>query len=103
MRRMLKAVLPAIALMFLLNGCQALTGETMGQNIDDTSITTSVKSKLAADKGSSLTRVQVDTNNGVVQLSGTVETAADRNRAEQVAREASGVKSVKNNLQVQKK
>jgi hyperosmotically inducible protein len=103
MRMMLKAVLPAIALMVLLNGCQALTGETFGQNIDDTSITTSVKSKLAADKGSSLTRVQVDTNQGVVQLSGTVETAADRNRAEQVAREASGVKSVKNNLQVQKK
>jgi len=50
-----------------------------------------------------LTRVQVDTNLGVVQLSGTVETAADRSRAEQVAREASGVKSVKNNLQVQKK
>ena len=45
----------------VMAGCQAITGETAGQNIDDTTITTTVKAKLAADKGSSLTRVQVDT------------------------------------------
>lgn len=46
---------------FYLSGCQAITGETLGQNIDDTTITTTVKSKLAVDKASSLTRVGVDT------------------------------------------
>jgi len=94
-------ILPAIALMFLLTGCQAMTGETMGENIDDTTITTTVKAQLAAEKGTTLTRVQVDTNRAVVQLSGVVESAADRARAEQVTRGVGGVKGVVNNLQVQ--
>jgi len=74
----------------------------LGQNIDDTTITTQVKAKLAADKGSSITRVQVDTNRGVVALTGTVESTADRARAEQITRSVNGVKNVANNLQVQK-
>ena len=97
---MLKTILPILALLFLLNGCQAITGETLGQNIDDTTITTTVKTRLAAEKGSTLTRVQVDTNRGVVQLSGVVDTSADRTKAEEVARRVGGVKNVVNNLQV---
>ena len=100
MRAIMKAILQAVALMFYLNGCQAITGETLGQNIDDTTITTTVKTKLAGEKGSTLTRVQVDTNRGVVQLSGVVDTPADRSLAERVARGVSGVKGVTNNLQV---
>jgi len=101
MRTTIKRILPAIALMLLLAGCQAITGETMGENIDDTTITTTVKAQLAAEKGTTLTRVQVDTNRAVVQLSGVVESAADRARAEQVTRGVGGVKGVVNNLQVQ--
>lgn len=97
---MLKPILPIIALLFLLNGCQAITGETLGQNIDDTTITTTVKTRLAAEKGSTLTRVQVDTNRGVVQLSGVVDSSIDRTKAEEVARRVGGVKNVVNNLQV---
>lgn len=82
-------------------GCQAMTGETVGQNIDDTTITTTVKAKLAADKGSSLTRVQVDTDRGVVHLTGVVQSAADKARAAEVARSVGGVRGVVNNLQVQ--
>jgi osmotically-inducible protein OsmY len=78
-----------------------LWGKISGQNIDDTTITTTVKGKLAADKGSSVTRVQVDTNRGVVALTGTVESAADRARAEQITRTVGGVRGVANNLQVQ--
>jgi hyperosmotically inducible protein len=100
MKAMIKAILPAVALILCLSGCQAITGETLGQNIDDTTITTTVKGKLAGEKGSTLTRVQVDTNRGVVQLSGVVDTAADRSLAERVARGVSGVKGVTNNLQV---
>src|SRR5947209_13502795 len=100
MKAMIKAILPAVALIFYLNGCQAITGETMGQNIDDTTITTTVKTKLAAEKGITLTRVQVDTNRGVVQLTGVVDSASDRSKAEQIARGVGGVKSVVNNLQV---
>jgi osmotically-inducible protein OsmY len=100
MRKIAQSLLPVIGLVWLLSGCQALTGETMGQNIDDTTITTTVKTKLAAEKGITLTRVQVDTNRGVVQLTGVVDSVADRNKAEQVARTVGGVKSVVNNLQV---
>jgi hyperosmotically inducible protein len=102
MRKIMQALLPVIALVWLLSGCQATTGETLGQHIDDTTITTTVKTKLAAEKGTTLTRVQVDTDRGVVQLSGVVETAADRARAEQITRGVSGVKAVKNNLQTQR-
>lgn len=85
-----------------VTGCQAMTGETLGEHIDDTTITTTVKTKLAAEKGASLTRIQVDTDRGVVQLSGIVETAADRAKAEQIARSVGGVKGVRNNLQAQR-
>ena len=85
-----------------VSGCQAMTGETLGEHIDDTTITTTVKTRLAAEKGTTLTRVQVDTDRGVVQLSGVVETAADKAKAEQIARGVGGVKSVRNNLQTQR-
>jgi hyperosmotically inducible protein len=100
MRAMIQTFLPAFALMLFLNGCQAITGETLGENIDDTTITTTVKAKLATEKGTTLTRIQVNTNRGVVQLSGVVETGDERARAEQVTRGVGGVKDVVNNLQV---
>ena len=101
MRKIWMSVLPVLALAFVLNGCQAITGETLGQNVDDTTITSTVKTKLAAEKGSSLTRVSVDTNRGVVHLTGVVTSAGDRTKAEQVARGVGGVKNVVNNLQIQ--
>ncbi len=92
----------AIIMIFALGGCQAVTGRTAGQNLDDTNITAAVKGRLAQDKLSTLTRIDVDTNGGVVSLNGTVESAEQRARAEQLARGASGVKRVINNLQVQR-
>ena len=100
MRKIINLLFVAFALAGLLNGCQAMTGETAGELVDDTVITTNVKAKLAAEKGATLTRVEVDTNRGVVQLSGTVGSASDRAMAERVARTVGGVKSVTNNLQV---
>jgi osmotically-inducible protein OsmY len=90
------------ALIFVLGGCQAMTGRTAGQNIDDSNTTAAVKTQLARDKASSLTRIDIDTNGGVVALNGTVESAEQRARAEQIARGVGGVKSVINNLQVQR-
>jgi len=91
----------AIVLMVLsLAGCQALTGKTAGQYIDDTAITASVKSTLVADKASNLLRVDVDTNRGVVYLTGIVESPEQRARAEELARRVKGVADVVNNLQI---
>ena len=96
--------LSAVSLIvFFLSGCQAITGETLGQNIDDTTITTSVKSKMAVDKASSLTRVGVETTRGTVQLTGVVDSQATKNKATEIAKSVDGVKNVINNLQVQSK
>jgi hyperosmotically inducible protein len=99
MRKTAQSFLLVIGLVWLLSGCQALTGETLGEHIDDTTITSTVKTRLAAEKGTTLTRIQVDTDRGVVQLTGVVENAAERARAEQIARDVKGVKGVRNNLQ----
>ncbi|HEX2385600.1 MAG TPA: BON domain-containing protein [Candidatus Binatia bacterium] len=80
-----------------------MTGETVGQNIDDTNITAAVKTKLATgEKASTLTRINVDTVRGVVSLNGVVATEQDRARAEQLAGQVGGVRRVINNLQIQR-
>jgi hypothetical protein len=43
-------------------GCQAMTGKTAGENVDDASITARVKAKLVAENAANLTRVQVVNN-----------------------------------------
>ena len=92
-----------VALLALIaGGCQALTGRTAGRNVDDATLTASVKAQLVADKAANLVRVDVDTNNGVVYLNGTVDSNDQRERAEQLARRVDGVKRVVNNLQVGK-
>jgi hyperosmotically inducible protein len=103
MRAAVRSVAVVLAIVLATAACQSMTGRTAGQNVDDASITASVKSKLVGDKPANLTRVDVDTNNGTVYLNGTVETPDQKTRAEQLAWQAKGVKSVVNNLQVQKK
>jgi hyperosmotically inducible periplasmic protein len=85
-----------------VSGCTSMTGQTAGQYVDDTTITTSVKAKLTAEKAANFTRIDVDTTNQVVTLNGVVESADQKAKAEQIARQVGGVKSVKNNLQIQK-
>jgi hyperosmotically inducible protein len=99
MRRILKS-LAIVSLVVSLAGCQAMTGKTAGQNVDDANLTASVKANLVADKASNLTRIDVDTNGGIVYLNGTVESPQQKERAEQLARQVQGVKKVVNNLQI---
>ena len=100
MLRAFKSLTVTAAFLLLIAGCQAMTGETAGQNIDDGTLTTSVKTSLAGERLNTLTRVGVETNNGVVYLTGEVETAAEKSRAGTVASQVKGVKRVVNNLQV---
>ena len=88
-------------IMLLLAACSGMTGKTLGENIDDAGITAAVKAKLAGEKISTVTRIDVDTNQGVVALNGTVQTEAMRARAGQIARDVKGVRDVVNNLKVQ--
>ena len=64
----------------------------------DTATTSEVKAKLLADDLVPSRKVKVETNNGVVQLSGTVDSQAQIERAESIAKAVDGVKSVKNDL-----
>jgi hyperosmotically inducible protein len=76
--------------------------ERSGEVLTDAAITTAVKSKFLADSDVSGMKIDVDTNNGVVTLHGTVPSAAEKRRAVQIAKETDGVKSVKDNLKVGK-
>lgn len=71
-----------------------------GQVVADSAITTKIKAQLAADAGLSGSSIRVETNDGVVTLSGTVANAALRNRAGQIASGTDGVKSVTNDIKV---
>jgi hyperosmotically inducible periplasmic protein len=93
----------ALLVALLLASCQATTGRTAGQNVDDAGVTARVNAALVSDKPSNFTRIDVDTTNGVVALNGTVETPEQRARAEQLASRVDGVKRVINNLQVSRR
>ncbi len=84
-----------------VSACESTTGKTMGQNVSDASISTAVQTKLTGDRVSNFTRVDVDTERGVVQLSGVVPSSEQKSRAEELTRQVNGVRRVNNNLQVQ--
>jgi len=69
--------------------------------LTDAEITAAVKTKLLADTTVGGLKLDVDTEHGVVTLSGPVHSAAERAQALKLARETKGVKSVKNNLKLE--
>ena len=103
MVRAFKRLIGTVAFLLLITGCQAMTGETAGQNIDDGAITSSVKTQLGVDRLNTLSRVGVETNNGVVYLTGEVETAEQKAHVGSVTSQVKGVRQVINNLQVIKR
>ena len=72
--------------------------ESTGQYVDDSVITTKVKSQLAADDFLKSFQISVETYKGTVQLSGFVASQNAVDKAGQIARSVKGVKSVKNDL-----
>src|SRR5215470_1026954 len=72
--------------------------ETTGAYVDDTVVTTRVKSKFAEDKTVSAMAIHVETMKGVVQLSGSAKSMQEKERAEQLARSVNGVVDVRNDI-----
>jgi hyperosmotically inducible protein len=68
--------------------------------VSEGTLTAKIKSKMALDDLVKASAIDVDTSNGVVTLSGTVATEAERQRAVQLARETEGVRSVQDRLRV---
>jgi hyperosmotically inducible protein len=73
---------------------------TIGERVDDATITAALKTKLVADRAKNLIAVNVDTQQGVVHLRGTVPTERDKMEAERLARATKGVVDVKNDLKI---
>jgi osmotically-inducible protein OsmY len=71
-----------------------------GRVVDDSVITGKVKAALVADPTTKAHQISVETFQGVVQLSGFVDSSEARSRATQVAQQVEGVKNVKNELEL---
>jgi hyperosmotically inducible periplasmic protein len=83
---------------------RAKNRETVSSGTAGAALTTKVKSALASDAGlSTMTSIDVDSKDGVVTLKGKVDSADMKKKAGDVAKKVSGVKSVKNELKVEKK
>jgi osmotically-inducible protein OsmY len=91
-------------LVLMLGGLAGCAGgdkkESTGQFIDDATITARVKTAIIKDPTLKATQINVETYKGEVQLSGFVESQADRTRAAEVARSVPGVKAVRNDLRL---
>jgi osmotically-inducible protein OsmY len=83
-----------------LTGC-AGSGQKSGAYVDDSWITTKVKSEMIANNDVAARNISVDTTKGVVTLTGTAATAQEANKAAEIARGIEGVKAVENNIRVQ--
>ena len=99
MKRSIRIASPLLgALLLLTIGCSST--QTVGEELDDATITTKVEAKMAGDPDVSAFNVDVDTNDGVVRLSGEVEHAEAKAEAEKLARETQGVRRVINDITV---
>lgn len=82
-------------------GCSvARDQQSVGSYIDDATLTTRVKAKFAENPTVSAMAISVETLKGTVQLSGFAKSAEERQMAEKLARETSGVVGVKNDIVV---
>jgi hyperosmotically inducible protein len=84
-------------------GPQTETKTTVGTEIDDTVITTKVKSALLKDTGLESLDIKVETRKGVVQLSGFVDSQNQMDRAMAVAQGVEGVSNVDNKIRIKAK
>ncbi len=97
-RTLLAAVVAAVALL-TATGCAVTRGqETVGAYIDDATITTQIKARVADNTQVAATSIKVETLNGVVLLSGFAKNTTEKNMAESIARGVNGVKSVRNEI-----
>ena len=93
------AILLAVVLIvpLLLAAC----GKTIGETIDDATITTRVKTAFINDPVVGAARIDVDSFKGVVTLSGRVKSKDEETKAIAIARSIKGVTDVKSTLQIQ--
>lgn len=100
-RTALLAVATSLAALTVLPGCAVTRGQsTVGEYVDDATITTQVKAKFVEAKTVDAASIKVETLNGEVMLSGFAKNATEKSDAERIARDVRGVKNVKNEIAV---
>lgn len=88
-------------LMLTATGCAVHRGqETVGEYVDDSGITTLVKSRFVENKQVDAAAISVETMKGTVMLSGFAKNSTERSTAESIARGVKGVTAVKNEIVV---
>lgn len=90
----------ALSLLLVLGCAGTETSRSTGTYVDDATISTKVKAQLATDSLTSAVQIEIETYNGVVQLSGFVDDQQTIDRAGEIARGVAGVKDVENVLRV---
>jgi osmotically-inducible protein OsmY len=96
--RALATALTVASVLAISAGAKAQSNETPGAFIDDTVITSKVKTAILQDETLKVMEIHVSTYKNVVQLSGFVDNAQIASRAGTVARDVKGVTSVRNDL-----
>lgn len=95
------ALVATAAAMTVLPGCAVTRGQsTVGEYIDDASVTTAVKAKFVESKAVDAVAINVETLNGTVMLSGFAKSLTEKAEAERLAWSVKGVKAVRNELAV---
>ena len=99
--RILFATALAAGALIVISGCAVTRGqETVGAYVDDTAITTAVKSRFVDNKEVDASSISVETLNGTVMLAGFAKSANEKATAESLTRKVEGVKSVKNEIAI---
>ena len=93
-------ILLAATLLAPLAANAQTTTEKAKEAVTDATITTKVKTAFAMDKDVSAIKINVDTDKGVVKLSGKVKSKEEADKAASLAQEVQGVVSVNNTLEV---
>ena len=98
------ALLASVAVVAMIAGCAATpTQESTGEYLDNSLITAKVKTALINDENLRAGNISVATYKGKVQLSGFAASETDKRRAEVIAKDVEGVKSVTNGIEVKGK
>ncbi len=87
----------------LFSGCASMTGETAGEKIDDATITTQINAMIVKDPDAQFLKINVDTTQGNVVLTGFVNSKEAEERIVSKVKQIRGVKSVKSLLKVEEK
>ena len=96
-KRFTATLLALVLALPLLGAC----GKTVGDTIDDATVTTRVKTAFINDPVVGALRIDVDTFKGVVTLSGRVKSKAEEDKAIAIAKSITGVTDVKSTLQIE--